>query len=148
MDINVRQLVSNSGYEHLTLLSDRCHLKIRSLPKGSVSVKKRGRKKYLYLAYRQKNRIIFEYVATGDRNQFGKQSPGNELLVCFQLSLWEIEQITRLLCSKIKGVFARCVQKSKISHTKTQRKGRKIYDHYPYGTENPFLSPNLCRYCR
>ena len=36
--------------------------KIAKLPKGSVSVKTRGKNAYLYLTYRENNKIISEYV--------------------------------------------------------------------------------------
>jgi hypothetical protein len=36
--------------------------KIAEAPRGSISVKERGGKKYIYLARREDNKIIFEYV--------------------------------------------------------------------------------------
>ena len=36
--------------------------KIEKLPKGSISVKTRGKNAYLYLTYRENNKIISEYV--------------------------------------------------------------------------------------
>ncbi len=53
-------------YERLKALSEKYRAEIGSLPKGSLSVKKRNQKEYLYLAYRQKGKIRFEYVAPAD----------------------------------------------------------------------------------
>lgn len=36
--------------------------KIAEVPRGSISVKERGGKKYIYLARREDKKIIFEYV--------------------------------------------------------------------------------------
>ena len=49
-------------FERLQALSQKYHAEIRLLPKGSVSIKKRSHKEYLYLAYREKDRVKFEYV--------------------------------------------------------------------------------------
>lgn len=36
--------------------------KIAKLPKGSISIKTRGKNAYLYLTYRERDKIISEYV--------------------------------------------------------------------------------------
>ncbi|MDM8522810.1 hypothetical protein QUF80_05500 [Desulfococcaceae bacterium HSG8] len=58
--------VMEEEYQRLESLSGKYHAQISSLPKGSVSIKKRGRKKYLYLAYRQKDKVVSEYVGPED----------------------------------------------------------------------------------
>ncbi len=35
---------------------------VSSLPRGSLSVKKRNHKEYLYLAYREKSKVKFKYI--------------------------------------------------------------------------------------
>jgi hypothetical protein len=37
--------------------------KVESLPRGSLSVKKRGNREYAYLAFREDGSVHFEYVA-------------------------------------------------------------------------------------
>lgn len=53
-------------YERLKALSEKYQTIIGSLPKGSISFKKRHLKEYLYLAYRQKGKVRFEYVGPAD----------------------------------------------------------------------------------
>lgn len=38
--------------------------KIESLPKGTVSIKKRNKGEYLYLAYRQDGKVKFDYIGS------------------------------------------------------------------------------------
>ncbi len=49
-------------YERLKALSAKYNSEILMLPKGSISVKKRNQKEYLYLAYRAKDKVKFEYI--------------------------------------------------------------------------------------
>ena len=49
-------------FHRLKSLSKKYTDEIRLLPKGSVSIKKRNFKEYLYLAYREKDRVRFEYI--------------------------------------------------------------------------------------
>jgi len=51
-------------YQRLKTLSDKYHEKINSLPRGSISIKKRNQKEYLYLAYRRQNKVRFKYIGT------------------------------------------------------------------------------------
>ncbi len=37
------------------------------LPKGSVAIKKRGKKSYCYLKYRKGNQIITDYIGTAEK---------------------------------------------------------------------------------
>ena len=46
----------------LILLKDQIEEKILSLPKGSLSRKKRSNRFYYYLAYRKGDKVIFKYV--------------------------------------------------------------------------------------
>jgi hypothetical protein len=43
-------------------ICDKYKDEISSLPKGSISIKKRNQKEYLYLAYRQKEKVKFNYI--------------------------------------------------------------------------------------
>ncbi len=53
-------------YERLKALSAKYLAEAASLPKGSISVKKRRQREYLYLAYREKNRVISKYIGPLD----------------------------------------------------------------------------------
>jgi hypothetical protein len=46
----------------LVLLKDQIEEQILSLPKGSLSRKKRNNRFYYYLAYRKGDKVIFKYV--------------------------------------------------------------------------------------
>lgn len=48
--------------ERLRKLHKKYDAMVSSLPRGSVSIKKRNQKDYLYLAYRVKSKVIFEYI--------------------------------------------------------------------------------------
>ncbi|MCK4695670.1 MAG: hypothetical protein KAT74_07895 [Candidatus Cloacimonetes bacterium] len=48
--------------ERLIILKNQIEEQIVSLPKGSLSKKKRSNKWYFYLAYRDGKKIIFKYV--------------------------------------------------------------------------------------
>ncbi len=56
-------------YERLQALSEKYQAAIASLPKGSISVKKRNQKEYLYLAYRQNGNVRFEYIGPAESEQ-------------------------------------------------------------------------------
>lgn len=49
-------------HHRLKALSNKYAGEIQSLPQGSISFKKRGLKKYLYMAYREKGKVRFEYI--------------------------------------------------------------------------------------
>lgn len=49
-------------YQRLKSLSEKYLHEIKLLPKGSISIKKRNYKEYLYLAYREKDNVKFEYI--------------------------------------------------------------------------------------
>ncbi len=49
-------------YQRLKALSDKYNDEINSLPRGSISIKKRNQREYLYLAYRQQSKLKFEYI--------------------------------------------------------------------------------------
>lgn len=51
-------------YQRLKALSDKYLDEINALPRGSISIKKRNQREYLYLAYRQKNNLKFEYIGS------------------------------------------------------------------------------------
>lgn len=48
--------------DRLVLLKNHIEEQISSLPKGSISRKKRSSHLYCYLAYRQGKRVIFKYI--------------------------------------------------------------------------------------
>jgi len=49
-------------YQRLKALSDKYIDEINALPRGSISIKKRNQREYLYLAYRKKYKLKFEYI--------------------------------------------------------------------------------------
>ncbi|QTA78746.1 Uncharacterized protein dnl_09780 [Desulfonema limicola] len=53
-------------HQRLNSLSEKYHDAILTYPRGSISVKKRRQKEYLYLAYRQNNKVKFEYIGPAD----------------------------------------------------------------------------------
>ena len=58
--------ILDEEYQRLRALSLKYESEITSLPRGSISIKKRGRNKYLYLAYREKGKIRFDYIGPED----------------------------------------------------------------------------------
>jgi len=54
--------VLNDEYDRLQALCKKYKDEISSLPKGSISIKKRNQKEYLYLAFRQKEKVKFKYI--------------------------------------------------------------------------------------
>ena len=62
VDMSYVKNILQEEYQRLKALSEKYTDEIRLLPKGSVSIKKRNYKEYLYLAYREKDRVRFEYI--------------------------------------------------------------------------------------
>jgi len=54
--------VLKDEYERLKSLERWYNHEIASLPKGSISIKKRKGREYLYINYRQKDRVKSDYV--------------------------------------------------------------------------------------
>ena len=54
--------VLRDEYDRLQALCEKYKNEIVSLPKGSISIKKRNQKEYLYLAFRQKEKVKFNYI--------------------------------------------------------------------------------------
>lgn len=54
--------VMNDEHQRLKALSQKYRDKIKSFPKGTVSVKKRKDREYLYLARRKEGKVKFEYI--------------------------------------------------------------------------------------
>ncbi len=48
--------------ERLKSLYKKYDEMVSSLPRGSISVKRRNQKEYLYLAYREKSKVKFKYI--------------------------------------------------------------------------------------
>jgi len=53
-------------HQRLKELSEKYQTAILSYPRGTISVKKRRQKEYLYLVYRQNDKVKFEYIGPGD----------------------------------------------------------------------------------
>ncbi|MDM8538986.1 hypothetical protein QUF70_19720 [Desulfobacterales bacterium HSG17] len=53
-------------HQRLKALSEKYQATVLSYPRGSISLKKRRQKEYLYLAYRQNNNVKFEYIGPAD----------------------------------------------------------------------------------
>ncbi len=56
--------VLQEEYERLKALVEKYNDEISALPHGSISIKKRNRKEYVYLAYRKKENVKFEYIGS------------------------------------------------------------------------------------
>ncbi len=74
---------------------------INALPRGSISIKKRNQREYLYLAYRQKNKLKFEYIgpmvsekSQAVLRQVGLRKEFENKLKQVKKDLLEIEKVT------------------------------------------------------
>lgn len=56
--------VLQEEYKRLKSLFNRYNKEIALFPKGSISIKKRNNRDYLYLVYREKGKIKFEYIGS------------------------------------------------------------------------------------
>ena len=56
--------VLQEEYERLKALLKKYDDEISALPHGSISIKKRNQKEYVYLAYRKKENVKFEYIGS------------------------------------------------------------------------------------
>ena len=56
--------VLQEEYERLKALLEKYNDEISALPHGSISIKKRNQKEYVYLAYRKKGNVKFEYIGS------------------------------------------------------------------------------------
>ena len=56
--------VLQEEYERLKALLEKYNDEISALPRGSISIKKRNQKEYVYLAYRKKENVKFEYIGS------------------------------------------------------------------------------------
>lgn len=54
--------VLQEEYDRLRALAEKYNNEISLLPRGSISVKKRNQREYLYLAYRQEGKVKFQYI--------------------------------------------------------------------------------------
>ena len=55
--------------QRLEVLCRKCRAEIARLPKGSISEKERKGKLYAYLAYREKDRVVFKYLGRVQSNK-------------------------------------------------------------------------------
>lgn len=46
----------------LVKLLSKYESQLSELPRGSISIKKRGKREYAYLAHREKRKVVFDYV--------------------------------------------------------------------------------------
>ncbi len=60
--MSVLKDVLKDEYERLKSLEQWYNHEIASLPKGSISIKKRKGREYLYINYRQKDKVKSDYV--------------------------------------------------------------------------------------
>jgi hypothetical protein len=61
--------IMREEHQRLQALYQKYIDKIDSLPKGTVSIKKRNKSEYLYLASRREGKVKFEYIGTvGSKN--------------------------------------------------------------------------------
>ena len=61
-DMGVIKNILEEERERLSRLCEKYSEEIRKLPKGSISKKARGGKRYAYLAYRESHKVKFRYV--------------------------------------------------------------------------------------
>lgn len=64
--------IMQEEYERLQALCKKYINKINALPKGAVSIKKRKKSEYLYLAKRQGGKVKFEYIGSVDSGKVRK----------------------------------------------------------------------------
>jgi hypothetical protein len=57
----VIDILENERTRLVKLLS-KYESKLSELPKGSISIKKRSRREYAYLAYRENKKVVFDYI--------------------------------------------------------------------------------------
>ncbi|QTA82609.1 Uncharacterized protein dnl_49870 [Desulfonema limicola] len=53
-------------HQRLQSLSGKYQNAILSFPRGSICIKKRRQKEYLYLAYRENRKVKFKYIGPGN----------------------------------------------------------------------------------
>ncbi|MEA3359119.1 MAG: hypothetical protein U9R17_06920 [Thermodesulfobacteriota bacterium] len=51
-------------HQRLKALTEKYRAEIEALPRGSISLKKRNQYEYLYLAFRQKDKVRFRYIGS------------------------------------------------------------------------------------
>ena len=61
-DMGYIHQVMNDEHQRLQALAQKYQDKIESFPKGTVSVKKRKDRKYVYLARRKDGKLKFDYI--------------------------------------------------------------------------------------
>ena len=83
----------------LLQLKERYEREIAELPKGSLSRKRRWNKEYVYLAYRDSNKVKFYYVGSSDsdaviavRNKIEQRKSLEEKLRRVKESIGEVER--------------------------------------------------------
>ena len=56
--------VLQEEYERLKALLEKYNNEISVLPHGSISIKERNQKEYVYLAYRKRGSVKFDYIGS------------------------------------------------------------------------------------
>ncbi len=56
--------IMQEEYQRLEALHQKYNNKVASLPQGTVSVKKRSKQEYLYLARRENGKLKFNYIGS------------------------------------------------------------------------------------
>ncbi len=54
--------VLQEEFDRLKALANKYKSEISALPHGSISIKKRNKNDYLYIAYRQNDKVKFKYI--------------------------------------------------------------------------------------
>jgi hypothetical protein len=60
--MNFLKSIIEEEQHRLMALKKKYQSEILSLPRGSISIKKRNKKKYIYLAVREKEKVKFQYI--------------------------------------------------------------------------------------
>jgi hypothetical protein len=79
-------------FQRLKLLSEKYRTEIGLLPKGTVSLKKRRMRKYLYLAYREKGKIRFKYIGPEGSEKAGAVIKQTELRKQYENKLKHVKK--------------------------------------------------------
>ena len=99
--MSVFQDLIKEEIKRLSELKEKYEKEIESFPKGSLSNKIRNGKSYLYLAYREKNKVKFEYVGKEESEKVQKI---RELIAKRQDISNKLKQVNKELKELMKSV--------------------------------------------
>jgi len=95
--------VIHEEYQRLKQLSEKYEIEIRNLPKGSIQRKKRNGKYYIYLSYRNKDKVICKYIGKGSSPKVQDLTGKIELRKDYEKKLKEIKKEIKEVRKVING---------------------------------------------